>query len=65
MRSSASMLVETSMASMMSMPSTVLFFHEFCVCGRANTMTSITKATTRSSICSGMSRTFQLFGANL
>ena len=62
-RSSASILVETSMASMMSMPSIDLFFHEFWVCGRAMARTSIVKASMRSIICSGTNLCFQLFGA--
>ena len=61
-RSSASIEVETSIASMMSMPSTVLLFHEFCVCGRASTSTIIVKASTLRSIESGINFTFQLLG---
>ena len=62
-RSSASMLVETSIASMMSIPSTVSLFHELEVCGRASTSTIITKASNRSISESGISMTFQLRGA--
>ena len=57
-RSSASIDVDTSIASMMSIPSTVLFFHEFCVCGRASANTSSTKTATRNHSCSGISATF-------
>ena len=62
-RSSANIDVLTSIASMMSIPSTVLFFHELRVCGRASTTTIMVKASIRSSICNGIRRTFQLFGA--
>ena len=63
LRSSASILVETSMASIMSMPSTDLFFHELLVCGRAITITMSVNVTMRNSSWSGISLTRQLFGA--
>ena len=47
-RSSASILVDTSMASIMSMPSTFLSSHALWVCGRAIAITIIAKATQRS-----------------
>ena len=62
-RSSASMDVDTSMASMMSMPSTVLLPHELCVCGRAKMMTMSAKVTQRNSIGISRMRSRQLFGA--
>ena len=63
LRSSASILVDTSMASIMSMPSTDLFFHELLVCGRASTITIRVNVTMRNSSWSGMSFTRQLLGA--
>jgi len=47
----------------MSIPSTDLLLHEFCVCGRASTSTVIVKANMRNIIDNGISITFQLFGA--
>ena len=65
LRSSANILVDTSMASMMSIPSTDLFFHELLVCGRASTSTSRVNVAMRSNNCRGISLTRQLFGAYL
>ena len=62
-KSSASIDVDTSMASMMSMPSTVLLPHELCVWGRARTMTISVNVMQRSSIGRFMICSRQLFGA--
>ena len=64
LRSSASIEVETSIASIMSMPSVVRSFHEFRVCGRAKAKTISVKAASRSSIGRLSSLIRQLFGAN-
>ena len=62
-RSSASIDVETSIASMMSIPSIVWFFHEFWVCGRASTNTTNTKTAIRNKGWMGISTTFHERGA--
>ncbi len=62
-RSSASIEVETSIASIMSMPSVVRSLHELRVCGLASTMTSSTKASTRSSVGKWSIRIRRLLGA--
>ena len=62
-RSSASILVETSMASMMSMPSTVWVPHRLWVCGLAKTITTMTKVKMRNKKGSSLSLTRQLLGA--
>ena len=62
-RSSASIDVDTSIANMISMPSTDWFFQEFCVCGRARISTTSTKTAIRSSGSNGMKSTFHERGA--
>ena len=59
--SMASILVDTSMASMMSMPSTERSPHELWVLGRASTTTTIVKARSLRSMGRWMSRCRQLF----
>ena len=59
----ASIDVETSMASMISIPSTCLLPHEVYVCGRAKMMTASTKVAHLSSTGKFISRVRQLFGA--
>ena len=62
-KSSANIEVETSIASMISMPSTCLLSQELWVCGRAITMTISTNAMQRNPIGKSINLIFQLFGA--
>ena len=62
-RSLVNIDVETSTTSMMSMPSTERVSLELWVCGRARASTSSTKASRRSTGCTGISHTLQLRGA--
>jgi len=62
-KSSANIEVETSIANMMSMPSTCLCPQELWVWGRARMKTMSVNTTQRSSIGALTSRTRQLFGA--
>ena len=62
-KSSANIDVETSIASIISIPSTCLLPHEVCVCGRAITITMNIKAKHRNTIGKLISFIFQLFGA--
>ena len=62
-RSCASILVETSMASMMSIPSVVRSPQLLCVCGRARASTTSTKVSMRRKSGSQTSCWRRLFGA--
>ena len=64
-KSSASILVDTSIASMISMPSTVFSFHALRVCGRARAITMRMNAIHLSAIGTPISLTLQLTGAFL
>ena len=62
-KSSASILVDTSTASMMSIPSISVFCQLSVVCGRASTSTIITNVKIRSTNGACSKYTFQLRGA--
>ena len=62
-RSSASIDVETSIASMMSIPSTCLLPHDVCVCGLAKMITASANVAHLSSTGRFISRIRQLLGA--
>ena len=62
-KSSASIEVETSIASMISIPSTDFLSHALCVCGRAKIMTIKTKVAQRNTIGRLTMRMRQLLGA--